>query len=141
MSNQNKSWNRVQSKINDEQLTWMSPEPAVATTTALCPESWLPQKAAAQAEKDRALRIAAEMENPAPSFGAGCRKGSKFASKSFSGELLPVIDSLERALERPIAKTKRPQADDGRGRVDLRAMLTTVGKVRCRADEPHGDAI
>ena len=56
-------------------------------------------EAAAQEEKDRALRIAAEMENLRRRSALDVEKAHKFALEKFAGDLLPIIDSLERGLE------------------------------------------
>lgn len=50
----------------------------------------------AQAEKDQALRALAEMENLRRRAAQDVEKAQKFALEKFAGDLLPVIDSLER---------------------------------------------
>ncbi|MBO1520689.1 nucleotide exchange factor GrpE [Oceanisphaera pacifica] len=53
----------------------------------------------ATAEKDNALRALADMENLRRRSAQDVEKAQKFALEKFANELLPVIDSLERALE------------------------------------------
>ena len=50
-------------------------------------------------ERDGVLRIKAEMENLRRRTEVDVEKAHKFALEKFVNELLPVIDSLERALE------------------------------------------
>ncbi|MEG7486577.1 nucleotide exchange factor GrpE [Enterobacter hormaechei] len=50
-------------------------------------------------ERDGVLRIKAEMENLRRSTELDVEKANKFALEKFVNELLPVIDSLDRALE------------------------------------------
>ena len=71
------------------------PEPTV--------ESLLAEVAALQEElsavKDQSLRTAAEAQNIRRRSEQDVDKARKFALEKFSGELLPVVDNLERALE------------------------------------------
>lgn len=50
-------------------------------------------------ERDGVLRIKAEMENLRRRTELDVEKAHKFALEKFVNELLPVIDSLDRALE------------------------------------------
>lgn len=52
-----------------------------------------------QHERENLLRAKAEMENVRRRSELDVEKAHKFALEKFSGDLLPVIDSLERALE------------------------------------------
>lgn len=52
-----------------------------------------------QRERDSLLRAKAEMENVRRRAELDVEKAHKFALEKFSGELLPVIDNLERGLE------------------------------------------
>jgi molecular chaperone GrpE len=54
---------------------------------------------AQQRERDSLLRAKAELENIRRRTELDVEKAHKFALEKFSGDLLPVIDSLERALE------------------------------------------
>lgn len=54
---------------------------------------------AQQRERDSLLRAKAEIENMRRRSEQNIEKAHKFALERFSGELLPVIDNLERALE------------------------------------------
>jgi molecular chaperone GrpE len=54
---------------------------------------------AQQRERDSLLRAKAEMDNVRRRTELDIEKAHKFALEKFSGDLLPVIDNLERALE------------------------------------------
>ncbi|EIC84394.1 nucleotide exchange factor GrpE [Serratia sp. M24T3] len=56
-------------------------------------------KDAQQRERDSLLRAKAEIENLRRRTELDIEKAHKFALEKFSGELLPVIDNLERALD------------------------------------------
>src|SRR5471032_3253759 len=50
-------------------------------------------------ERDSLLRAKAEMENVRRRAELDVEKAHKFALEKFAGELLPIVDSLERGLE------------------------------------------
>ncbi len=54
---------------------------------------------AQQHERDSLLRAKAEMENVRRRTELDIEKAHKFALEKFSGDLLPVLDNLERALD------------------------------------------
>ncbi|MFM4962219.1 nucleotide exchange factor GrpE [Aeromonas bivalvium] len=54
---------------------------------------------ASQEERERAVRAVAEMENLRRRAAQDVEKAHKFALEKFAGELLPVLDNLERAIE------------------------------------------
>lgn len=141
MSNQEQELEQSAELINDEQQTPDVAEPAVATDELSALQQQLATAvAAAQEEKDRALRIAAEMENLRRRSAQDVEKAHKFALEKFAGELLPVIDSLERALELADRdnETLKPMMEGVE--LTLRAMLTTVGKFGVEQVNPMGDA-
>ena len=141
MSNQEQELEQSAELINDAQQTPDAAEPAVATDELSALQQQLSAaEAAAQEEKDRALRIAAEMENLRRRAAQDVEKAHKFALEKFTGELLPVIDSLERALELADRdnETLKPMMEGVE--LTLRAMLTTVGKFGVEQVNPMGDA-
>lgn len=96
-------------------------------------------EAAAQEERDRALRIAAEMENLRRRSALDVEKAHKFALEKFSGELLPVIDSLERALELSDRENEALKPTLEGVDLTLRSMLSTVAKFGVEAINPLGE--
>src|SRR5450830_1519024 len=61
------------------------------------------QLAAAQ---DQSLRVAADLQNVRRRAEQDVEKAHKFALEKFAGDLLPIIDSLERASSCPARTTK-----------------------------------
>lgn len=49
--------------------------------------------------QDQALRVAADLQNVRRRAEQDVEKAHKFALERFAGDLLPIIDSLERGLE------------------------------------------
>ena len=141
MSNQEQELEQSAELINDAQQTPDAAEPAVATDELSALQQQLSAaEAAAQEEKDRALRIAAEMENLRRRAAQDVEKAHKLALEKFTGELLPAIESLVRALELGERKneTLKPMMEGVE--LTLRAMLTTVGKFGVEQVNPMGDA-
>ena len=79
-------------------------------------------------ERDGVLRIKAEMENLRRRTELDVEKAHKFALEKFVNELLPVIDSLDRALE--VADKANPDnaAMIGGIELTLKSMLDVVRK-------------
>ena len=66
-------------------------------------------------------------------------KAHKFALEKFSGELLPVIDSLERALELSDRENEALKPTLEGVDLTLRSMLSTVAKFGVEAINPLGE--
>ncbi|GGB39145.1 protein GrpE [Oceanisphaera marina] len=92
----------------------------------------------AQAEKDNALRALAEMENLRRRAAQDVEKAQKFALEKFAGELLPVIDSLERALEHTDKESDAFQAVYEGVELTLKSLLSTVEKFGVLQIDPTG---
>lgn len=71
-------WIRAMKKLRISKLSWLKPQTR---------------------ERDGILRVKAEMENLRRRTELDIEKAHKFALEKFINELLPVIDSLDRALE------------------------------------------
>ena len=79
-------------------------------------------------ERDSVLRIKAEMENLRRRTEQDVEKAHKFALEKFINELLPVIDSLDRALEvADKANPGKPAMIEGI-ELTLKSMLDVVRK-------------
>lgn len=96
--------------------------------------------ASAQSEKDNALRALAEMENLRRRAAQDVEKAQKFALEKFAGELLPVIDSLERALEHTDKESDGFQAVYEGVELTLKSLLSTVEKFGVLPIDPQGEA-
>lgn len=81
-----------------------------------------------QRERDSLLRAKAEVENVRRRTELDIEKAHKFALEKFSGELLPVIDNLERAID--LADKSNPELSGLIEGVELtlKSMLDAVRK-------------
>ncbi|QJQ95422.1 MULTISPECIES: nucleotide exchange factor GrpE [Halomonadaceae] len=87
--------------------------------------------------KDQALRAAAEAQNVRRRAEQEADKARKFALEKFVKELLPVVDSLEKALE-----TMADGASDVHREgvsMTLKLQLDVLNKFGVEAVEPHGE--
>lgn len=91
--------------VNTEQPADTTPGDATAELREQLEEA----QAQATAERDRALRAVAEAENIRKRADRSIESAHKFALEKFVGDLLPAIDSFERAVE---AAGKAEAADE-----------------------------
>ncbi|WP_319781658.1 nucleotide exchange factor GrpE [Oceanisphaera sp. IT1-181] len=92
----------------------------------------------AQSEKDQALRALAEMENLRRRAAQDVEKAQKFALEKFAGDLLPVIDSLERALEHTDKENEALNAINEGVELTLKSLLSTIEKYGVLQIDPQG---
>ena len=71
---------------------------AVEESTAALREALAAAQAEAETQKDRALRAAAEVENTRKRADRRVENAHKFALEGFVADLLPAVDSFERAV-------------------------------------------
>ncbi|KHN59032.1 heat shock protein GrpE [Dickeya fangzhongdai] len=83
---------------------------------------------AQQRERESALRARAEMENIRRRAELDMEKAHKFALEKFAGEMLPVIDNLERALEMADKSNEALSGMIEGVELTLKAMLSAVNK-------------
>ncbi|PSJ46145.1 nucleotide exchange factor GrpE [Zobellella endophytica] len=95
-------------------------------------------EATVQTEKENALRALAEMENIRRRAAQDVEKAQKFALEKFASELLPVIDSLERALEHTDKEQEAFKAVCEGVELTLKSLLGTVEKFGVVAIDPKG---
>jgi len=105
-------------------------------------EDLLKQLEEAQAQalqfKDQALRTVAEMQNVRRRVERDVENAHKYALEKFSGELLPVVDNLERALAASDRSNEavKPLADGVE--LTLKAFLDVLKKFQVEQINPHG---
>src|SRR5690606_14734160 len=94
------------------------------------------QLAAAQ---DQSLRAAADLQNIRRRAEQDVEKAHKFALEKFAGDLLPVIDSLERGLELSSAddETIKPMREGIE--LTLKMFHDTLKRYNLEAVDPHGE--
>lgn len=89
------------------------------------------------AEKDRALRLQAEMENLRTRTAREISENTRYAALALMRDLLPVIDNIERAIE---AATKQGESDsllEGFKLVEQQ-LLTVLAQHNCVKIEAQG---
>ncbi|HEX8543496.1 MAG TPA: nucleotide exchange factor GrpE [Pseudomonas sp.] len=93
------------------------------------------QLAAAQ---DQSLRVAADLQNVRRRAEQDVEKAHKFALEKFAGDLLPIVDSLERGLELSDANDEsiRPMREGIE--LTLKMFHDTLKRYQLEAIEPHG---
>ena len=136
MSNQDQPMDQAQEPINEAELESQITD--VEGELTVLQQKLEQAEAAVQEEKDRALRIAAEMENLRRRAAQDVEKAHKFALEKFAGDLLPVIDSLERALELSDRDNEQLKPTLEGVELTLRSMLATVNKFGVSVIEPQG---
>lgn len=87
--------------------------------------------------KDQALRAAAEAQNVRRRAEQDVEKARKFALEKFVKELLPVIDSLEKALE-TMGEDATEAHREGVS-MTLKLQLDVLAKFGVEAVEPYGE--
>ena len=91
-----------------------------------------------ESRKDAALRAAAEAENVRRRAALDVQKARDFALEKFAGELLPVVDNLERALQ-----TFNAEDESTKGLIEgiemtLSGFINTLQKFGVEAVDPQG---
>ena len=93
------------------------------------------QLAAAQ---DQSLRVAADLQNVRRRAEQDVEKAHKFALEKFAGDLLPVIDSLERGLELSSPDDVSIKAVREGMQLTLKLFHDTLARYNLEAIDPHG---
>ncbi len=88
--------------------------------------------------QDQALRGKAEVENMRRRAARDVENAHKYALERMTGELLPVLDSLEKAVE-SAALTKDPGALGEGVELSLKMFLTALTKVGIEQLDPLGE--
>ncbi|MNO94709.1 heat shock protein GrpE [compost metagenome] len=91
------------------------------------------------AAKDHNLRAAAELQNIRRRAEQDVEKAHKFALEKFSGDLLPVVDTLERALEMssPDDEAIKPMREGIE--LTLKMFHDTLKRYNLEPVDPHGE--
>ncbi|WP_027896215.1 nucleotide exchange factor GrpE [Zestomonas thermotolerans] len=113
-----------------------APETAAEVDLATRVQALEEQLAAAQ---DQALRVAAEMQNVRRRAEQDVEKAHKFALEKFTGDLLAVVDSLERGLELSSPDDDKVKAVREGLELTLKLMLDTLKRYQVERLDPHGE--
>ena len=96
--------------------------------------------AAAQAtvadQKDSVIRAKAEVDNVRRRSAQDVEKARKFALEKFAGELLPVVDNLERAIDAVDKEDEAQKAMLEGVELTLQSFLSTLEKFEVKAVDP-----
>lgn len=92
----------------------------------------------ANTQKDKALRIAAEAENVRRRSAQEVEKASNFALEKFAGELLEVIDNLERAIQAVDPENEAVKALAEGVEITYKGFINTTSKFGIEAVNPEG---
>jgi len=94
------------------------------------------QLAAAQ---DQSLRAVADLQNVRRRAEQDVEKAHKFALEKFAGDLLPVIDSLERGLElsNPDDEAIKPMREGIK--LTVKMFSDTLARYNLQPIDPHGE--
>ncbi|OCW18629.1 nucleotide exchange factor GrpE [Pseudomonas aylmerensis] len=88
--------------------------------------------------QDQSLRVAADLQNVRRRAEQDVEKAHKFALEKFAGDLLPIIDSLERGLElsNPDDENIRPMREGIE--LTLKMFQDTLKRYQLEAIDPTG---
>ena len=89
--------------------------------------------------RDTALRAAAEAQNAARRAEQDVDKARKYALERFTGELLPVVDNLERALAASSVDDATPKAIAEGVELTLKSFLDALRKFNIAVVDPQGE--
>ncbi len=89
--------------------------------------------------QDQSLRVAADLQNVRRRAEQDVEKAHKFALEKFAGDLLPVIDSLERGLELSNADDEHIRPMREGIELTLKMFQDTLKRYNLEALDPHGE--
>lgn len=137
MSKQEEIQEQIEGELQDlinadvEQPNNLSPEETVVSLSA---QIEVLQQEIASA-RDQMLRASADAQNARRRAEADVEKAHKFALEKFARELLPVVDSLDKATE---ALSGVADAQKEGVEMTLRLFLATLGKFQIKQLDPLG---
>ncbi|UVL03266.1 nucleotide exchange factor GrpE [Pseudomonas sp. B21-047] len=91
------------------------------------------------AAKDQSLRAVADLQNVRRRAEQDVEKAHKFALEKFAGDLLPVIDSLERGLELSNADDESIKPMREGIELTLKMFHDTLKRYNLEVVDPHGE--
>jgi molecular chaperone GrpE len=92
-----------------------------------------------EGQKEGVLRARAEMENAKRRAEAEVEKARKFALERFAGELLPVADNLERAIQVADASNEAVKPLLEGVELTMKSFVSTIEKFGLVVIDPQGD--
>lgn len=89
--------------------------------------------------KDQVLRAAADVQNARRRAEQDVEKAHKFGLEKFVGEMLPIVDSLERAMEACAAEDEATQALKAGVEMTQQMFITALEKFNVEQVNPEGE--
>ena len=118
----------VVEEVSEEQARIIELEKALANAEAKVAE-----------QQDSVLRAKAEMENARRRADTEVDKARKFALERFAGELLPVVDNLERAIQVADAENEAIKPMLEGVELTLKSFNSTIEKFGMKVIDPQGE--
>ena len=122
----------------DEQLDEQTPNTEAVGTEDLSARIQVLEEQLAAAQ-DQSLRTTADLQNVRRRAEQDVQKAHKFALEKFAGDLLPVIDSLERGLELSNADDESIKPMREGIELTLKMFHDTLKRYNLEAVDPHGE--
>ena len=91
------------------------------------------------AARDAALRAQADAQNVKRRAEQDVEKARKFALERFAGDLLPVVDNLERALEAGAGDDEAIKPIAEGVELTLKSFIDALGKQKIEVVDPEGE--
>jgi molecular chaperone GrpE len=91
------------------------------------------------AAQEQMIRAQADVQNVRRRAERDVESAHKFALEKFSGELLPVIDNLERALQAAKDANESGEAIVEGVELTLKSFLAVLAKFKIEPVDPHGE--
>ena len=91
------------------------------------------------ADQDQSLRVAADVQNIRRRAEQDVEKAHKFALEKIAGDLLPIVDSLERGLELSNPDDENIRAMREGMELTLKMFQDTLKRYNLEALDPHGE--
>ena len=122
--------------MSESESTPIPEETTVSVTPADAGAELATLTAELSTARDQLLRANAEMQNVRRRAEQDVEKAHKFALERFAGELLPVVDNLERALA---AIPVEEQANREGVELTFKSLLAVLEKYGVSLINPHGE--
>ena len=130
---------QVRAEVEEDNGSETSADEGVAQRIYELEKALSDAQATISEQKDSVLRARAESENARRRAEAEVEKARKFALERFAGELLPVLDNLERALEVGDASNEQVKPLLEGVEMTLKSFVSTIEKFGLTPIDPQGE--
>ncbi len=130
----------VDQSEQDTETTQEINQESIETQVEALQAALLEAEAKVDAQKDSVIRAKAEADNARKRSIQEVDKARKFALEKFAGELLPVLDNLERALQVPNADDEAVKPLIAGVEMTMKLFLSTIEKFDLNVVDPQGQS-